>query len=135
VRIAAGVALARDLINTPAEDMGPEQLVAAGESMAKAAGASVRVIRGEALLRENYPSIHTVGRASSRPPALLDIRWGDPAALKVTLVGKGVCFDTGGLNLKPREGMHEMKKDMGGGAVALGLAHALMAQTLRSGSV
>lgn len=125
-RVARGVALARDLINTPAEDMGPEELVSAGEAIAKRAGAAVRVVRGDALLKENYPSIHTVGRASSRAPALLDIRWGDQAAPRVTLVGKGVCFDTGGLNLKARDAMLEMKKDMGGSAVVLGLAQTLM---------
>lgn len=125
-RIARGVALARDLINTPAEDLGPAELVDAGEAVARAAGAEVRVVRGEALLAENYPSIHTVGRASPRTPALLDFRWGDETAPRVTLVGKGVCFDTGGLNLKPRDGMQEMKKDMGGSAVVLGLAQALM---------
>jgi len=125
-RVVEGVALARDLINTPAEDMGPEDLVSAGEAMAQQAGATVRIVRGEALLAENYPSVHMVGRASKRAPALLDFHWGDETAPRVTLVGKGVCFDTGGLNLKARDGMLEMKKDMGGGAVVLGLAKTLM---------
>lgn len=125
-RIAAAVYLARDLINTPAEDMGPEQLAEAVQTVAKTYGASARVIIGDELLQQNYPTIHIVGRASSRAPRLIDLRWGDEAAPKVTLVGKGVCFDTGGLDLKPREGMLEMKKDMGGAAVMLGLASTLM---------
>ena len=125
-RIAEGVFLARDLINTPAEDMGPEQLAEAVLAVARVHGATTEVIVGDELLERNYPTIHMVGRASSRPPRLIDLRWGDEAAPKVTLVGKGVCFDTGGLDLKPREGMLEMKKDMGGAAVVLGLASALM---------
>ncbi|MEO8186280.1 MAG: leucyl aminopeptidase family protein [Burkholderiaceae bacterium] len=126
-RISQGVFLARDLINTPTEDMGPDELIAAGVELAKDAGATVRVLRGDELLAHNYPTIHAVGRASTRAPALLDFSWGDDNAPKVTLVGKGVCFDTGGLNIKPREGMLEMKKDMGGAAIVLGLAKALMA--------
>ena len=114
------------MINTPAEDMGPEQLAEAVQSVAKTHGAKTRVITGDELLQHNYPTIHIVGRASARAPRLIDLRWGDEAAPKVTLVGKGVCFDTGGLDLKPREGMLEMKKDMGGAAVMLGLASALM---------
>src|SRR5918993_1662025 len=126
-RIAKGVFLARDLINTPTEDMGPDQLIDAGSAIATDAGASVRVLRGDELLEQNYPTIHAVGRASTRAPGLLDFTWGDENAPKVTLVGKGVCFDTGGLNIKPREGMLQMKKDMGGAAVVLGLAQTLMA--------
>ena len=125
-RIAEGVCLARDLINTPAEDMGPEQLADAVLTVAKTHGATTHVIIGDELLERNYPTIHIVGRASSRAPRLIDLRSGDETAPKVTLVGKGVCFDTGGLDLKPREGMLEMKKDMGGAAVMLGLASALM---------
>jgi leucyl aminopeptidase len=125
-RLYAAIAFARDIINTPAEDMGPDELIDAGVSVARAGGAQERVLRGDALLRENYPTIHAVGRASAREPGLLDFRWGDPRAPRVTLVGKGVCFDTGGLDIKPREGMLEMKKDMGGAAVMLGLAQALM---------
>ncbi len=125
-RLARGVFLARDLINTPAEDMGPEQLVEAGAQMARGHGAEVRVTSGDALLKENYPAIHAVGRASTRAPALLDFRWGENSAPRVTLVGKGVCFDTGGLDIKAADGMLEMKKDMGGAAVVLGLAQALM---------
>ena len=126
-RIKQGVFLARDLINTPTEDMGPDQLIEAGAAIAKDAGAKVRILRGDELLQQNYPTIHAVGRASTRAPGLLDFTWGDENARKVTLVGKGVCFDTGGLNIKPREGMLEMKKDMGGAAVVLGLAQVLMA--------
>ncbi len=126
-RVSRGVYLARDLINTPTEDMGPDELIAAGAAIAKDARAKVRILRGDALLTHNYPTIHAVGRASIRAPGLLDFTWGDKDAPKVTLVGKGVCFDTGGLNIKPREGMLEMKKDMGGAAIVLGLAKALMA--------
>jgi leucyl aminopeptidase len=125
-RVAQGVFLARDLINTPAEDMGPQHLAEAAKKVAAAYGAALCVTVGDELLRQNYPTIHIVGRASARPPCLIDLRWGDPSAPRVTLVGKGVCFDTGGLDLKPREGMLEMKKDMGGAAVMLGLASALM---------
>jgi len=125
-RIVKGVFLARDLINTPCEDMGPEHLADAVLTVAKAHEATAHVIAGDDLLRHNFPTIHIVGRASSRAPRFIDMRWGDENAPKVTLVGKGVCFDTGGLDLKAREGMLEMKKDMGGAAVMLGLASALM---------
>ena len=126
-RLAKAVYLARDLINTPAEDMGPGELADVVQSVGKSHGATTFVITGDDLLQQNYPTIHIVGRASSRAPRLVDLRWGDERAPKVTLVGKGVCFDTGGLDLKAREGMLEMKKDMGGAAVTLGLASALMA--------
>jgi leucyl aminopeptidase len=125
-RIVEGVFMAREMINTPAEDMGPEQLADAVLTVAMTHGATTQVIVGDDLLRQNYPTIHIVGRASSREPRLIDLRWGDEGAPRVTLVGKGVCFDTGGLDLKPRDGMLEMKKDMGGAAVMLGLASALM---------
>ena len=125
-RLACAVFLARDLVNTPAGDLGPEELAQAAVHVAEMAGACHRVIVGDELLAENYPTIHAVGRASSRPPRLVDIVWGDPAAPKVTLVGKGVCFDTGGLDLKPAGGMRMMKKDMGGAAIVLGLAQAIM---------
>ena len=130
-RIARAVFLARDLINTPAEDMGPEHLAQAAREVAEARGAKFGVIVGDDLLRENYPTIHLVGRASARAPRLIDLRWGDESAPKVTLVGKGVCFDTGGLDLKPRDAMLEMKKDMGGAAIVLGLADALMSAGTR----
>jgi leucyl aminopeptidase len=125
-RVASAVLLARDLINTPASDLGPEELAAAAVQVAEARGARHRVIVGDALLAENYPTIHTVGRASPRQPRLVDIVWGDDNAPKVTLVGKGVCFDSGGLDLKPASGMKMMKKDMGGAAIMLGLGQAIM---------
>jgi leucyl aminopeptidase len=125
-RLARGIALARDLINTPAEDMGPTELAGAVEELAARSGAQCRIITGEALLRENYPMIHTVGRAGAKPPALADLTWGDAAAPRLTLVGKGVCFDSGGLDLKPAGGMRLMKKDMGGAATLIGLAGAVM---------
>ena len=123
--IAAGEALARDLINTPASHMGPDELEAAATELATAQGATVTVVSGNDLLSQNFPMIHAVGRASPRAPRLIDIRWGDVGP-KLTLVGKGVCFDTGGLNLKPGASMGLMKKDMGGAANVLGLAHMLM---------
>jgi leucyl aminopeptidase len=125
-RLAAASFLARDLANTPAGDLGPEELAGEAVRVAKAAGARHRVIVGDDLLAENHPTIHAVGRASARPPRLVDIVWGDPAAPKVTLVGKGVCFDTGGLDLKSASGMRLMKKDMAGAAIMLGLAQAIM---------
>jgi len=125
-RIARGVFLARDLVNTPSNDMGPEELAAAARDLAKRHGAKISFIVGEELLKKNYPLIHTVGRASVRAPRLIDMAWGRAGAPKVTLVGKGVCFDSGGLDLKNASGMLTMKKDMGGGAVVLGLAHMIM---------
>jgi leucyl aminopeptidase len=125
-RIAEGVFLARDLIATPANDMGPEELALAAQGLAKRHGAKLSLIVGDALLKANYPLIHTVGRASARAPRLIDFSWGRAGAPKVTLVGKGVCFDSGGLDLKPSSGMLMMKKDMGGGATVLGLAHMIM---------
>jgi leucyl aminopeptidase len=125
-RLARAVFLARDLVNTPAGDLGPEELAQAAIRVAEEAGACHQVIAGDDLLAENYPTIHAVGRASTRPPRLVDIVWGDPAAPKVTLVGKGVCFDSGGLDLKSAAGMRLMKKDMAGAAIVLGLAQAIM---------
>jgi leucyl aminopeptidase len=119
--IAAGEALTRDLINTPACDMGPEELEAAFEALAGEIGAAIAVTRGEALLEANLPMIHAVGRAAARAPRLIDLRLGERGP-KLTLVGKGVCFDTGGLNLKPSQSMALMKKDMGGAATVAGLA-------------
>ena len=123
--MAAGEALTRDLINTPASDMGPDELEAAAATLASEHGASCDVITGDALLEQNFPMVHTVGRASVRAPRLIDMRWGN-AGPKITLVGKGVCFDTGGLNLKPGASMGLMKKDMGGSATVLGLASMIM---------
>ncbi|AVW92343.1 leucyl aminopeptidase family protein [Celeribacter baekdonensis] len=124
--IAAGEALTRDLINTPSNDMGPAELEQAARDLAQAHGAEISVTVGEALLTQNFPMIHAVGRASPRAPALIDMRWGE-AGPTLTLVGKGVCFDTGGLNLKPGSSMGLMKKDMGGAATVLGLAKMIMA--------
>ena len=119
----------RDLVNTPAEDMGPAELAEAARKVAKAGGAKFSTIVGPALLKRNYPCIHIVGRASSRPPRLIDLRWGRRGP-KVTLVGKGVCFDSGGLDLKTANYMQLMKKDMGGAAHVLGLAQMIMAAGL-----
>ena len=128
--IAAGEALTRDLINTPASDMGPDELEAAVRTLAQGFRAEVSAISGEALLDANLPMIHAVGRASPRAPRLIDMTWGTEGP-SVVLVGKGVCFDTGGLNLKPGASMGLMKKDMGGAANVLGLAHMLMASGAR----
>jgi leucyl aminopeptidase len=125
-RLARAVFLARDLANTPAGDLGPEELAAEAVRVAEAGDARHHVIVGDDLLTENYPTIHAVGRASLRAPRLVDIVWGDPAAPRVTLVGKGVVFDTGGLDLKTASGMRLMKKDMAGAAIVLGLAQAIM---------
>lgn len=120
----------RDLINTPAENMMPEHLAEATQSLSQQFGASMEQIVGDDLLARNYPVIHAVGRASAHPPHLLDLRWGDPSHPKVTLLGKGVCFDSGGLDLKPSSAMRLMKKDMGGAATALGLARLVMSAAL-----
>jgi len=125
-RLAEGVFLARDLINTPANDMGPAELEQAARDLADKFGAQIKVVTGEGLLKNNYPMIHAVGRASTREPRLIDFTWGADRNPKVTLVGKGVCFDTGGLDLKNSSGMLTMKKDMGGAACVLGLAQAIM---------
>lgn len=122
----AGTFLTRDLVNTPAGDMGPEQLEAAAQTLADIHTADLTIIRGEDLLTENFPMVHAVGRAFAQPPRLIDLRWGNPDAPKVTLVGKGVCFDSGGLNIKNAAGMKLMKKDMGGAANVLGLAEMIM---------
>ena len=126
VRLAEATALVRDLVDTPAADMGPAELAEAVTEVARAFGASVTITKGEALLDDNFPAIHAVGRAASRPPRLIDLKWGDPAHPKLTLIGKGVTFDTGGLNLKTGGGMAAMKKDMGGAAHALALARLVM---------
>ena len=125
-RMVEGVFLARDLINTPANDMGPPELEEAARTLAQRHGADMRAIVGDDLLRENFPLIHAVGRAAARAPRLIDISWGDPTHPRITLVGKGVCFDTGGLDIKPESGMLNMKKDMGGAASMLALTHMLM---------
>lgn len=125
-RIAEGVFLARDLINTPSNDMGPADLAEESGRLATRFGAKVSVVAGNDLLERNYPLIHAVGRASDRAPCLIDLHWGAEGAPAVTLVGKGVCFDSGGLDLKTSTGMLTMKKDMGGAAVVLGLALMVM---------
>jgi len=124
-RIVEGVWFGRDLINTPANDLGPQDLEAAARSLAERHGATVKVVEGDEL-REGFPLIHAVGRGSARPPRLIDFIWGPANAPKVTLVGKGICFDTGGLDIKPANAMLLMKKDMGGAAAALALAHMIM---------
>ena len=124
------VALCRDLINTPAAAMLPHDLEAAARSVAARHGATVAVVEGDALLRGRLEAIHTVGRASASAPRLIDLRWGEPDRPKVTLVGKGVCFDSGGLDLKPASNMRLMKKDMGGAAHVLALAQLVMARAL-----
>ncbi|MEL7214940.1 MAG: leucyl aminopeptidase family protein [Pseudomonadota bacterium] len=129
-RLAAGAVLARDLINTPANLMGPDALEAAFRALGAGFNADVSVVVGDDLLAQNFPLIHTVGRAADQAPRLLDLHWGPADAPKVTLVGKGICFDTGGLNLKPGAAMGLMKKDMGGAANAMGLAQMIMALDL-----
>ena len=121
----------RDLVNTPTEHMGPDELEAAVRELAATHGAQVEVVAGDALLAQNFPAIHAVGRASHRAPRLIALRWGDAAQPHVALVGKGVCFDTGGLDIKPADGMRNMKKDMGGAAHALALAGLVMGGGLK----
>lgn len=118
--------LVRDLVTTPTEDMGPDELQAAVEQVAAEFDAQVTTITGDALLEENFPAVHVVGRASHRKPRLMELNWGNESDPTVCVIGKGVCFDTGGLNLKSATGMRLMKKDMGGAAHALGLARLLM---------
>ncbi|MBI1774405.1 MAG: leucyl aminopeptidase family protein [Proteobacteria bacterium] len=127
---AEALCLARDLINTPADDMGPSALASAAGELAKQHGAKIEVIVGDQLLKRNYPTIHAVGRAAADAPRLIDMSWGKPSAPKVTLVGKGVCFDSGGLDIKTAAGMKMMKKDMGGAASVLALAKMIMAEAL-----
>ena len=128
--IAAGEALLRNLVNTPTSDLGPDKLEEAAAALAKAHGAKFSSIVGDDLLEQNFPMIHAVGRASTTPPRLIEMNWGSEGP-RLTLVGKGVCFDTGGLDLKPAASMLLMKKDMGGAANVLGLAHMIMALGLK----
>lgn len=130
-RTAEGVFLTRDLVNTPTSDMGPDELEKAVRTLAAAHKAEISVIKGDELLKQNFPMIHAVGRASVGAPRLIDMAWGPKNAPKLTLVGKGVCFDTGGLDIKPSSGMLLMKKDMGGAANVLGLASMIMAAGLK----
>ncbi len=129
-RMADGAFLARDLINTPSNDMGPAELEAAARGVAARFGATFSCIAGDELAK-GFPLIHAVGMASTRSPRLIDFSWGDASHPKVTLVGKGVCFDTGGLDLKPSSGMLLMKKDMGGAANVLALAQMVMDAKLK----
>ena len=129
-RIAEGVFLTRDLVNTPTNDLGPDGLEAAVRALGKLHKAEMAVIKGDDLLAQNFPMIHAVGRASAEAPRLIDMAWGPKDAPRITLVGKGVCFDTGGLDIKPVSGMLLMKKDMGGAANVLGLASMIMAARL-----
>jgi leucyl aminopeptidase len=130
-RIADAVVLGRDLVNTPTSDLGPDGIEAAARELAERYGARFSSIVGEDLLNQNFPMIHAVGRASATAPRLIDFTWGDESAPRVTLVGKGVAFDTGGLDIKPASGMLLMKKDMGGAAAALALASMIMSAGLR----
>ena len=125
-RAVDAAALARDLINTPAQDMGPTALARSAVTMARRLGMRSRVVVGEALLKSGYGLIHAVGRAAADAPRLIDLTWGEAKHPKVTLVGKGVCFDTGGLDIKGADGMKLMKKDMGGAAHALALAQTIV---------
>jgi leucyl aminopeptidase len=126
VAMAEATALARDLIDTPAADMGPSELGAAVVAQGRLFGAKVNTIVGEALIDENFPLIHAVGRAAAQAPRLIDLYWGDEAHPKLTIIGKGITFDSGGLNIKPGNAMGLMKKDMGGAATALALARLIM---------
>lgn len=128
--VVAAISLTRDLINTPANDMMPEDLAHALHALAQSYGGSYNEVVGDDLLDQNYPLIHAVGRASDHAPRLLELRWGDPDAPTITLVGKGICFDSGGLNIKVGNFMRNMKKDMGGAAHVLGLARLIMSQGL-----
>ncbi len=128
--LADATALVRDLINTPANDMGPTALAAAAKGLAEQFGADYAEVVGDDLLDRNYPAVHAVGRAAADAPRIVELTWGDPSRPTVALVGKGVCFDSGGLDIKPAAGMKLMKKDMGGAAHVLGAAHALMAMGL-----
>ncbi|SVD15509.1 uncharacterized protein METZ01_LOCUS368363, partial [marine metagenome] len=129
-RLASATYLVRDLINTPANDMGPAELTGVAEEVADVGGASLEVILGEDLIEQGYPAIYAVGQGSARVPRLIDLRWGRVGAPKVTLVGKGVCFDSGGLDIKPADNMLLMKKDMGGAAHVLALAKSAMEHEL-----
>ena len=128
--VLAACVRVRDLVNTPTEHMGPGDLEALARDLAATHGASITVIAGDDLLTQNYPAIHAVGRASHRAPRIIELSWGDASHPHVAICGKGVCFDTGGLDLKTAVGMRNMKKDMGGAAHALALAELVMARKL-----
>ena len=130
-RIVEAVTLTRDLVNTPANDMGPAELEDAVRALGEQHSADVKSVVGDDLLRKNFPLVHAVGRAADRAPRLIDLKWGEADHPRVTLVGKGVCFDSGGLDIKPDASMLNMKKDMGGAATALALAHMVMSRKLK----
>jgi leucyl aminopeptidase len=130
VRRAAAIRLSRNLVNCPTNELGPERLAKTARAVATHFGAETTEIIGDALLAEGFPAIHAVGRAASEAPRLIDIRWGKPGKPAVTLIGKGVCFDTGGLNVKSMAGMRHMKRDMGGAAVILGLGALVMSEDM-----
>jgi leucyl aminopeptidase len=130
-RIVEAVTLSRDLINTPANDMGPAQLEDAARALAARHGADIRVVVGDDLLTENFPLVHAVGRASAAAPRVIELSWGEANDPRVSLVGKGVCFDSGGLDIKPESAMQLMKKDMGGAATVLALAQMIMHRRLK----
>jgi leucyl aminopeptidase len=129
-RLTDAVRLVRDLVNTPSEDLGPEHLAEGARTLAREHDAVFRAVVGDELLAQRFPAIHAVGRGSHRAPRLIELSWGAPQHPRVALVGKGVCFDTGGLDLKPGDNMRWMKKDMGGAAHALALAQLVMANRL-----
>jgi leucyl aminopeptidase len=128
--LAQAVCMARDLVNTPAEHMGPAELAEAVQGLARAHGGRMRQTVGDDLLKAGFPAVHAVGRAATRAPRLIELNWGRPKDPRLTLVGKGVCFDSGGLDIKPADGMRWMKKDMGGAANAIALASLVMALKL-----
>lgn len=130
LQLAQAICRTRDLVNTPAESLGPAELADAAKALAKEHGARFKQVQGDALLQAGFPAVHAVGRASTRAPRLIELNWGKPKHPRLTLVGKGVCFDSGGLDIKGAEGMRLMKKDMGGAANALGLAELIMARQL-----
>lgn len=130
IKYAQATALVRDLVNTPAADMMPINIGDTAHTLINTFGGKLSQIIGDELLTHNYPTIHAVGRASANKPRLIDFTWGDKKNPQITLVGKGVCFDSGGLDLKPSAGMRNMKKDMGGAAHVLGLAHLIMSHNL-----
>ncbi len=130
LQLAQAIGRTRDLVNTPAEGLGPAELADAAKALAKEHGARFKQVQGDALLKAGFPAVHAVGRASTRAPRLIELNWGNPKHPRLTLVGKGVCFDTGGLDIKGADGMRLMKKDMGGAANALGLAELIMARKL-----
>src|SRR5258706_13441353 len=130
LEMAEAVRLVRDLVNTPAEDMGPQELSDIAREQAELFGGEFDEWAGDELLAQNFPAIHAVGRAAARPPRLIEINWGNPQHPRVAIVGKGVCFDSGGYDIKSAEGMRLMKKDMGGAAHAIALARLVMQRKL-----